>query len=74
MLSIIREKAPEQPAGICILMKMAEVIKGLSTSTHLASGVPGSVDGLYKAHANMGKLSFEDVIQPAIDLAERAFL
>jgi gamma-glutamyltranspeptidase / glutathione hydrolase len=41
--------------------------------THFASGVPGSVDGLIKAHGKYGKLSFNEVIQPAIDLATDGF-
>ncbi len=32
-------------------------------------GVPGSVAGLAKAHAQFGKLSWRDVVQPAADLA-----
>ena len=47
--------------------------EGLSTDTHLASGVPGTVDGMINAHSKYGKLPFKDVIQPAIDLAEKGF-
>jgi gamma-glutamyltranspeptidase/glutathione hydrolase len=50
-----------------------EVIAGLSTETHLASGVPGTVDGMIKVHSKYGKLPFRDVIQPAIDLAKNGF-
>jgi gamma-glutamyltranspeptidase/glutathione hydrolase len=49
------------------------VIEGLSTDTHLASGIPGTVDGLITAHSKYGKLPFSEVIQPAIDLAEKGF-
>jgi gamma-glutamyltranspeptidase/glutathione hydrolase len=46
---------------------------GLSTDTHLSSGVPGTVDGMIYAHSRYGKLPFNVVIQPAIDLAENGF-
>lgn len=68
-----REKAPLKASSDMYLDNNGEVIKGASTSTHLASGVPGSVDGLYRAHSRYGLLSFEDVIQPAIDMAMKGF-
>jgi gamma-glutamyltranspeptidase/glutathione hydrolase len=50
-----------------------EVREGLSTAGHLAAGVPGSVDGMVKLHERLGSLPWEDLIQPAIDLAEKGF-
>jgi gamma-glutamyltranspeptidase/glutathione hydrolase len=44
-----------------------------SVNGHLASGVPGTVAGLF-ASAKYGKLSFKKLIQPAIDLAEKGFV
>ena len=58
---------------ICILINRANVTEGVSTDTHLSSGVPGTVDGMINAHSKYGKLPFKDVIQPAIDLAEKGF-
>ncbi len=49
------------------------VVEGMSTETHLASGVPGTVDGLLNIHSKYGLLSFKDVIQPAVDLAWKGF-
>lgn len=43
-----------------------------SQDGHLASGVPGTVAGLF-ASAKYGKLSFDKLIQPAIDLAEKGY-
>ena len=43
-----------------------------SQDGHLSSGVPGSIAGLFAAH-KYGKLPFEKLIQPAIDLAEKGF-
>ncbi len=42
-----------------------------SVTGALAVGVPGSVAGLWAAHQKFGKLPWRDVIQPAIDLAEK---
>ena len=68
-----REKAPLLASRDMYLDAGGNVREGLSTDTHLASGVPGSVDGLIKAHSKYGRLAFRDVIQPAIDLAETGF-
>ncbi len=40
---------------------------------HLASGVPGSVAGLWELHKRFGSLPWADLIAPAIDLAENGF-
>ncbi len=55
------------------LDKDGNVSEGLSTDTHLASGVPGTVDGMLLAQSKYSKLPFNDLIQPAIDLAEKGF-
>lgn len=68
-----REKAPLLASRDMYLDKSGNVTEGLSLETHLASGVPGTVDGMLTAHARYGKLAFKDVIQPAIDLAENGF-
>jgi gamma-glutamyltranspeptidase/glutathione hydrolase len=68
-----REKAPMLASREMYLDKEGNVTEGLSTGTHLASGVPGTVDGMIAAHSKYGKLPFKDVIQPAIDLAENGF-
>ncbi len=68
-----REKAPIHASRDMYLDKSGNVSEGLSTETHLASGVPGTVDGMIIAHSKYGKLPFKDVIQPAIDLAEKGF-
>ena len=68
-----REKAPAGASRDMYLDKSGNVTNGLSTETHLASGVPGTVDGVIRAHSKYGKLPFREVIQPAIDLAENGF-
>lgn len=69
-----REKAPAGASRDLYLDKAGNVTEGLSTNTHLASGVPGTVDGLINAHAKYGKLPFKEVIEPAIELAEKGFI
>ena len=68
-----REKAPSKANQDMYLDSAGNVIPGLSLSTHLASGVPGSVDGMVEAHRKYGKLKWEELVQPAIDLARNGF-
>lgn len=68
-----REKAPALAHRDLFLDKSSNVKAGLSTDTPLATGVPGSVDGMIRAHLKYGKLPFSKVIQPAIDIAEKGF-
>ncbi len=68
-----REKAPAAASRNMFLDKSGEVIPGLSTDSHLASGVPGTVDGMLRIHKKYGLLPFREIIQPAIDLARNGF-
>jgi gamma-glutamyltranspeptidase/glutathione hydrolase len=68
-----REKAPALSSRDMFLDDKGNVTEGRSTSTHLASGVPGTVDGMFIAHSKYGSISFRDLIQPAIDLAVHGF-
>jgi gamma-glutamyltranspeptidase / glutathione hydrolase len=69
-----REKAPGKATTNMYLDEEGNVIEGLSTQGHLASGVPGSVDGMVEAHKKYGTLPWKELIQPAIDLALNGFL
>jgi len=66
-----REKAPAAAHRDMFLDSAGNIIAGLSTSSHRASGVPGSVEGMWEMHKKLGSLPFKDLVQPAIDLAER---
>lgn len=41
---------------------------------HLASGVPGSVAGLWEAHRKYGSKPWHELLQPAIDFAQDGFI
>lgn len=68
-----REQAPAAATTNMFLDEQGEVIQGLSTKGHLASGIPGSVDGMIEAHKKFGSLPWKDLVQPAIDLARGGF-
>jgi|UniRef100_UPI00404AE624 gamma-glutamyltranspeptidase / glutathione hydrolase len=68
-----REKAPGNASRDMYLDSAGNAITEKSIFGHLAAGVPGSVDGMVKAHARFGKLSWAEVVQPALDLAKNGF-
>lgn len=68
-----REKAPGTATTNMFLDARGNVVPNMSLVTHKASGVPGSVDGMITAHKKYGKLSWAEVMQPAIDLAAKGF-
>jgi gamma-glutamyltranspeptidase/glutathione hydrolase len=68
-----REKAPGAATTNMFLDAKGNVVPNMSLVTHKASGVPGSVDGMITAHQKYGKLSWAEVMQPAIDLAAKGF-
>lgn len=69
-----REKAPLAAHRDMYLDKNGDVIEGLSTRGHLASGVPGSVDGTVEMHRKFGKLDWASILEPAVRLAEEGVL
>lgn len=68
-----REKAPMAGDRDMYLDSSGNVIDGLSTKGHKATGVPGSVDGILKLHEKHGTLALGELIQPAINLAFYGF-
>ena len=68
-----REKAPLTSTRDMYLDSNNKVIKDLSLYSHLAVGVPGTVDGMVNIHEKYGQLPWEELIQPAIDLATNGF-
>jgi len=68
-----REKAPSKASKEMYLDQKGDAITDKSLFGALASGVPGSVDGMIQAHKKYGKLNWKADLQPAIDLAEKGF-
>lgn len=68
-----REKAGAAAFRNMYLDAAGEPIVDKSLYGHLASGVPGSVAGMVKAHDKYGKLKWADLIEPAIQLARKGF-
>ncbi|MDR2223161.1 MAG: gamma-glutamyltransferase [Flavobacteriaceae bacterium] len=69
-----REKAPAQARENMYWGGDGKAITELSMRGALASGVPGTIDGMVKAHAKYGSLPWVDLVQPAIDLAAKGFV
>ncbi len=69
-----REVAPASASRDMYLDAQDRVIAGKSTQSPYAVGVPGSVAGLVRALQDYGTLSLEQVIAPAIQLAENGFI
>ena len=68
-----RERAPGGASRDMYLDADGNVVPDLSTKTHLAVGVPGTVAGLLDVLERYGTMSRREVIQPAINLARRGF-
>lgn len=66
-----REKAPMKASKEMYLDNNGNVITNLSVNGALAVGVPGTIAGLFEVHKKFGKLSIEEIMQPAIDLARK---
>lgn len=68
-----REEAPGSAHRDMYLDSSGAVIDSLSLTGHLASGVPGSVAGMYEAHQKYGKLPWARLVAPSVNLAEQGF-
>ena len=68
-----RETAPKNASRDMYLDEKGKANTDLSQNGRLAVGVPGSVSGMFYTHQKFGKLPMADLIQPAIDLAQKGF-
>jgi len=68
-----RETAPEAAFRDMFLDDSGNYAPDVARKGHLASGIPGSVAGMLKAHSDLGNLSREEVLRPAIELANNGF-
>ena len=68
-----REEAPLKASRNMYIDSAGNARTDWSQNGHLSVGVPGTVAGLFAEH-KYAKLPFKDLIQPAIDLAERGYV
>jgi gamma-glutamyltranspeptidase/glutathione hydrolase len=68
-----REMAPGKAHRNMYIDSTGEARTDQSQDGHLSGGVPGTVAGLF-ASAKYGRLSFDQLIQPAIELARDGFV
>ena len=68
-----REQAPLSAHRDMYLDKNGDVIPYQSVIGILASGVPGTVAGMWLAHEKHGSLPWKELVQPAFKLAEKGF-
>ncbi len=69
-----REKAPLAASRDMFLDKNGNVIPDASRESGLASGVPGTVAGLFAVHKKFGTLPISEIIKPIIALAEKGYV
>lgn len=65
-----REKAPLAASKNMFLDKNGNVIKGKSTETALAIGVPGTIAGVFAVHEKLGSIAMNDILDLVIALAK----
>jgi gamma-glutamyltranspeptidase/glutathione hydrolase len=69
-----REKAPLKAHKDMYLDPQGNVINNITLIGGQAVGVPGTVAGFWEAHKRFGKLPWNEVVKPAIDLATNGFI
>lgn len=69
-----REKAPLKASTSMFLDENGQLIKGSNHEGLKSVGVPGTVAGLYFAHQKYGSLPWKELVQPAIELAEKGVI
>lgn len=68
-----RETAPHRATVDMFLDSQGQVIANKSTTSSSASGIPGLVAGVLEVQRRFGKLNRQQVLGPAITLAEQGF-
>lgn len=69
-----REKAPLAATKNMFLDKDGKIIKGKSTESPLAIGVPGTIAGVFAVHEKLGSLPMSEIMKPVIELAEKGVI
>lgn len=65
-----REQAPASLDAQLYVDKNGQPIDKKSTEGAMAAGIPGTVAGMYAMHQRFGKLPWQHLVQPAIELAQ----
>ena len=68
-----RERAPQAADRDMYLDQDGNFVQEKSLTGGLASGVPGTVRGLQAAHDRYGSLPWKQLLQPAVELADKGF-
>lgn len=68
-----REKAPLASTETMYLGENGEIRANSNHEGILSVGVPGTVAGLWMAHQKLGSRPWAELVQPAVDLAEKGF-
>ena len=68
-----REKAPLAASPTMFLDERGDIRDKANHEGILSAGVPGSVAGLELAHRKYGKLAWNELIRPAVQLADEGF-
>ena len=68
-----REKAPLAATKNMFQDQTGNLIEGMNHNGLKSTGVPGTVAGLYLAHQKYGHLSWAELVQPSVELAENGF-
>ena len=68
-----REKAPLAATERMFLDTAGEIRDDANHEGLLSVGVPGTVAGLWLAHRRLGRLPWRELVQPAVELAEKGF-
>lgn len=69
-----REKAPLAATKNMFLDKDGKIIKGESTESPLAIGVPGTIAGVFAVHEKYGSMPMSEILKPVIALAEKGVI
>ncbi len=69
-----RERAPLKATRNMYLDAAGKVRPNASINGYSAVATPGTVAGLYEVHRRYGKLSWQEVVRPAIALAKNGFI
>ena len=68
-----RETAPLNAHEEMYLDNEGNIIDSLSTYGTLSIGIPGTIDGIFKAHERFGSINIKTLFNYAIKLAENGF-